>query len=246
MRIIVTGPGDAFSATRFGSSALIETAEGFVAIDCPASPLAMYRSAASRTGIPIDPGSIRHVLLTHLHADHAGGLETMAFYRRYKAADGPRPGLWGAAAVMNRVWERLAPSMDGRRDGDTPSASLEDFFEPGILREDSETRVGDLRVRIRWGVHSIPTVGMLISDGTTTVGWSGDTEFQRAHADWLAQADLIVHECGESAKHATWAELRTLPTEIQRRMRLLHVPDDVALPEGPMRRLHDGDVLTLG
>ena len=164
MRIIVTGTGDAFSAERFGSSALIETPEGFVAIDCPASPLAMYRLAARRAEMPIDPGRIRHYLLTHLHADHAGGLETIAFYRRYKAPDTPRPGLWAAAPVLERTWDRLAPSMDGRGEGNTPTASLEDFFQPGTLAQDAVTQVGSLEVRVRWATHSIPTVGMLISE----------------------------------------------------------------------------------
>lgn len=245
MRVIVTGTGDAFSKERFGSSALIETPGGFVAIDCPSGPLAMYRKASEVSGIAIDPGRIHDVLMTHLHVDHAGGLETLAFYRRYKAPDIGRPGLWAAPEVLARMWERLAPSMDGRLFGDTPVSSLEDFFEPGQLHLDATTKVAGLEVRVRWTIHAVPTVGMLISDGRSTLGWSGDTEFHRAHADWLAEADLVVHECGESAKHATWAELSTLPEDLQRRMRLLHVPDEVELPDGLMKPLHDGEILEI-
>ncbi|MCH2134110.1 MAG: MBL fold metallo-hydrolase [Phycisphaerales bacterium] len=243
MRVIVTGTGDAFSTERFGSSALIQTPEGFTAIDCPASPLGMYRRASEVSGIAIDPGCIHDLIMTHLHADHAGGLETMAFYRRYKAPDSPKPRLWAAPGVMARMWERLAPSMDGRGLGETPASSLEDFFEPGELALDGDTRVGPLTVRVRWTIHAVPTVGLLISDGESTLGWSSDTEFHVEHADWLAEADLIVHECGESVKHATWEQLSTLPEDLQRRTRLLHVPDDVDLPDGSMKRLHDGEVL---
>ncbi len=246
MRLIVTGTGDAFSRTRFGSSALIETPEGFVAIGCPSACLAMYREASRISGIEIDPGRIHDVLMTHLHVDHAGGVETLAFYRRYKAPDQGRPGLWAAPAVMDRMWERLAPSMDGRQFGDEPQSTLDDYFEPGVLAIEGRTRVANLEVRVRWTVHAVPTVGMLISDGTSTLGWSGDTEFVPEHAQWLSEADLVIHECGESAKHATWAELSTLPLELQQRMRLIHVPDEVTLPEGPMVPLKDGEVLEVG
>jgi len=246
MRVIVTGTGDAFSNTRFGSSALIETPEGFVAIDCPSACLAMYRQASEISGVEIDPGRIHDVLMTHLHVDHAGGVETLAFYRRYKAPDQGRPGLWAAPAVMDRMWERLAPSMDGRQFGDEPQSTLDDYFEPGVLAIEGRTRVANLEVRVRWTVHAVPTVGMLISDGTSTLGWSGDTEFVPEHAQWLSEADLVIHECGESAKHATWAELSTLPLELQQRMRLIHVPDEVTLPEGPMVPLKDGEVLEVG
>ena len=245
MRVIVTGTGDAFSNKRFGSSALIETPEGFVAIDCPSWPLGMYRKASEVSGITIDPGCIHDLLMTHLHTDHAGGLETLAFYRRYKAPEKGRPGLWAAPEVMARMWERLAPSMDGRLFGDTPTSSLENFFKPGQLSLEQSTKVANLEVRVRWTVHAVPTVGMLISDGTSTLGWSGDTEFLVDHAQWLSEADLVVHECGESAKHATWAELSTLPGDLQKRMRLLHIPDEVDIPEGPMARLQDGEVLEI-
>ncbi|MDG2424213.1 MAG: MBL fold metallo-hydrolase [Phycisphaerales bacterium] len=245
MKVIVTGTGDAFSNRRFGSSALIQTSEGFVAIDCPPACLAMYRQASETSGIQINPGSIHDLLITHLHVDHAGGLETLGFYRRYKAPGNGLAGLWAAPAVMDRMWERLAPSMDGRMFSDKPKTSLEDFFKPGLLDLECRTKVANLEVRVRWTAHAVPTVGMLISDGTATLGWSGDTEFLEEHAQWLSEADLIVHECGESAKHATWAELSTLPLELQNRMHLLHVPDEVTLPEGPMVCLNDGDVLDI-
>ena len=245
MRLIVTGTGDAFSAERFGSSGLLETSEGYVAIDCPGCPLAMYRKASERSGIQIDPSRIHDLILTHLHADHAGGLETMAFYRKYLAPAAGKPGLWAADRVMKRMWERLAPSMDGRGMGDEPSSSLADFYVPGVLEQESSTKVGGLQVRVRWTRHSVPTVGLLISDGHTTLGWSGDTEFELEHAQWLAEADLIIHECGQSAMHATWEQLSTLPEDLQRRMRLLHVPDGVNLPEGHMKRLNDGEVLEI-
>ena len=243
MRLIVTGTGDAFSNSRFGSSCLIETSKGFVAIDCPGSPLMMYKQAEKSTGLDVDPASIHDILVTHLHCDHVGGIETLAFYRKYIAPDSGRPGLWAAPAVMDRMWERLAPSMDGRQFADTPKSSLDDYFDPGLLSMEHEVEVAGLRIRARWTRHSVPTVGLLVSDGEATLGWSGDTEFEQAHVEWLSEADLIIHECGQVAKHARLEELTTLPVDIQSRMKLIHVPDSADFSSSPMERLSDGDVL---
>ena len=91
----------------------------------------------------------------------------------------------------------------------------------------------------------MPTVGLLVSDGEATLGWSGDTEFEQAHVEWLSEADLIIHECGQVAKHARLEELTTLPVDIQNRMKLIHVPDSVDFSSSPMERLSDGDVLDI-
>jgi len=245
MRLIVTGTGDAFSNSRFGSSCLIETSAGFIAIDCPGSPLMMYRQAAMSSGLDVDPAAIHDILVTHLHCDHVGGIETMAFYRKYIAPESGRPGLWAAPAVMDRMWERLAPSMDGRQFGDTAKSKLEEYFDPGLLSVEQAVEVAGLRIQARWTRHSVPTVGLLISDGEVTLGWSGDTEFESEHVEWLSQADLIIHECGQVAKHARLEELATLPTEIQDKMKLIHVPDSADFSSSPMQRLSDGDVLEI-
>lgn len=197
------------------------------------------------TDLVVDPGSIHDILLTHLHGDHAGGIETMAFYRKYMAPESGRPGLWAAPAVMDRMWERLAPSMDGRQFGDSPTTSLREFFDIGLLSVEQAVEVGDFQIRSRWTRHSVPTVGLLISDGETTLGWSGDCEFEPAHVDWLSEADLIIHECGQAAKHARLKELAKLPAGIQGKMKLIHVPDSADFSASPMERLSDGDLLEI-
>ena len=205
----------------------------------------MYKQAALSTGFDIDPDLIHDILITHLHCDHAGGIETLAFYRKYMAPGTGRPGLWAAPAVMDRMWERLAPSMDGRQFGDTPKSDLDDFFRTGLLSTEQVVEVAGLQVRARWTRHAVPTVGLLISDGEATLGWSGDTEFESAHVEWLSEADLIIHECGQTAKHARLDELRRLPSTIQDKMKLIHVPDREDFSDSPMERLSDGDVLEI-
>jgi ribonuclease BN (tRNA processing enzyme) len=246
MRLIVTGIGDAFSALSYGSSGLVEASAGLVAIDCPGAPLAMYRAAAERTGIPIDVQRIDDILLTHLHGDHSNGLETIGFARRYRSDHPSRPRLYALPEVLDRVWEKLAPAMDGTTKGNGGISTLADYFEPCPMTPGTEYEVAGMSVSCRRSRHSVPTAGLLLRDGSASLGWSGDCEFEQAHVEWLSRADCIVHECGGHFKHTTWAELDTLPEQIKAKIRLIHLPDGVDVPDGPMRPLQQGEVLSIG
>lgn len=245
MRLIVTGIGDAFSAIHFGSSGLVEGPSGIVAIDCPGRILAMYRSAGERSGVPIELQQINDILLTHLHGDHSNGLETFGFARRYLADQPSRPRLHALPEVLERVWEKLAPAMDGATKKDGGGSTLEDYFEPCPMQPDTEFEAAGMVVSCRRTRHSVPTAGLLLRSESACLGWSGDCEFEQAHIDWLSQADCIVHECGDHFKHTSWAELDGLPEPIKAKIRLIHMPDAAEVPEGPMRPLVEGEVVSI-
>ena len=104
--------------------------------------------------------------------------------------------------------------------------TLEDFFEVRVLEPGREVQVAGLRVRCRFGAHSVPALGFLIDDGAWTLGWSGDTSFVRAHVEWLAEADVIVHECNVGPVHTSIESLNALPSGLRSKLRLIHLPDD--------------------
>ncbi|MDP6986531.1 MAG: MBL fold metallo-hydrolase [Phycisphaerales bacterium] len=246
MRLLVTGIGDAFSAIHFGSSGLVEASAGLVAIDCPGRVLAMYRTASERSGLPIDVQRIDDILLTHLHGDHSNGLETFGFARRYLSDRPSRPRLHALPEVLERVWEKLAPAMDGSTKGNGSGSTLEDYFDPCPMQPGAEYEVAGMTVACRRTRHSVPTAGLLLRSDSACLGWSGDSEFEPAHIDWLSRADCIVHECGDHFKHTRWAELDTLPEQLQSKIRLIHLPDGADVPEGPMRPLIEGEVVRIG
>ncbi|MCP4759780.1 MAG: hypothetical protein GY894_01330 [Planctomycetes bacterium] len=245
MKLIVTGIGDAFSALHYGSSGIIDAGSGLVAIDCPGAVLAMYRAAASCSGVELGFNQLHDIILTHLHGDHSNGLETIGFARRYCEEEGTRPRLHALPEVLDRVWEKLAPAMDGASQGGTLS-TLEDYFEPRPLDPEGVVRIAGMDVRCRRTRHSIPTAGLLFCGAGGTLGWSGDTEFERAHIEWLAEADCIVHECGGHSMHTKWEELDGLPAQIKSRIRLIHRPDDDVDHGGVMKPLIEGEVIDIG
>ncbi len=242
MEMVVIGTGDAFSATRAGSSAVVLAPGGHVLIDAPDGLFRALAEASRRSGVEIGASTIDDILLTHLHADHANGLEMFGFRRWVDRRNGVGclPRLHTPRAVAERLWERLAPSMD--QDG---TAGLADYFDVRFLPEGGACDVAGLSVRHRMTEHSIPCCGFLISCGGRTLGWSGDTVFDPEHVAWLGAAHVIVHETSESAIHTPIAALNALPAEVRRKVRLIHMADAFDPACTDMRPLEAGERVTI-
>jgi ribonuclease BN (tRNA processing enzyme) len=245
MRVLILGVGDAFTARHFGTSALVEHDGRHVLIDCPDPIHRVLREATLRAGWSTDAASIDDIILTHLHGDHSNGLESFGFFRRFLGLSEPprvRPRLHAATPVLERVWQKLAPAMDGRFAG-AAASRLEDYFDPRPLRTDVSNDVAGLRVECRVTGHPVPTIGLLINDGAWTFGWSGDTPFEQAHVDWLARADVIVHESNRGPAHTPIERLNALDPSLRRRIRLIHLPDEFDESSTDIGMLRQGDVL---
>jgi len=246
MRVLILGAGDAFTTTGFGSSALIESGGSYVLLDCPGLVHRALAEATRAAGWNVDASSIDDILLTHLHGDHVNGLEAVGFGRmilRMERPEAPRPRVFVNRPAGDRLWERLAPAMEQQRWLDRPSR-LDDYFELRPIDTGEVVRVGPLEVRARRTDHPVPATGFLIGDGSWTLGWSGDTTFEREHVDWLSAADLIVHECGPGPVHTGLDQLGALPDELRARLRLTHLPDGFDTSASDMAALAAGDVLT--
>jgi ribonuclease BN (tRNA processing enzyme) len=69
MRLKLLGSGDAFgSGGRFNTCFLVDRGEGSFLVDCGASTMIAIRKFG------VDPNSIGTIILSHLHADHFGGV----------------------------------------------------------------------------------------------------------------------------------------------------------------------------
>jgi ribonuclease BN (tRNA processing enzyme) len=246
MRVLILGVGDAFSRRGFGSSALLEASDGYALVDCPDPIHRILHEATAQAGWSVDASRIHDVLLTHLHGDHCNGLEAFGFARAIARMRNPElelPRVFTNRPAAERLWERLAPAMELQTWLGRP-ARLEDYFELHPLDPELEVKVSGLRIRCRMTEHPVPTCAFLIGDGTWTLGWSGDTPFDRGLIDWLSEADLIVHESCEGPVHTPIDSLNDLPRELRSRIRLIHLADDFDASASDIRPLRAGEVLS--
>jgi ribonuclease BN (tRNA processing enzyme) len=214
-------------------------AEGmWLLIDGPHPIRKILREASGAT---LDVGNLAAVALTHLHADHASGLEGLGFYSRFVL--GRRMPLLAHASVSDHLWTgHLAGSMQWSLNGPEQKPeerNLADFFELAPLSERQPTSFGPFRIYCRPTIHSIPTTALRVEAGGRTLAYSADTIFDPQLIDWLASADLIVHESSGGFMHTAYDRLATLPAELRAKMRVIHYPDDLdssAIAIEPLRQ----------
>jgi glyoxylase-like metal-dependent hydrolase (beta-lactamase superfamily II) len=246
MRLVPLGVGDAFSERHYSSSVALEDGGEVILVDCPHPMLKMLAEARAATGLPLDAAHVVGVVLTHLHADHASGLETFAYFQRF--VFGRRLRLVAHPDVLARLWdghlaagmEQLLPAVGAPFTRHT----IDDFFELTPLTEAAPVTLGRFTVAARPTIHHIPCTALRLSAGGRTLGHSADTTFDPGLIDWLASADLILHETGHGV-HTSYAALAALPVELRARMRLIHYPDQLDTAASAIVPLQQGEVVSL-
>jgi ribonuclease BN (tRNA processing enzyme) len=242
LRFLTLGVGDAFSALYYSSCLALEAQGDWLLIDCPHPIRKIMRDAHRATGIPLDAGQITAVALSHLHADHCSGLEGFGLYSRFTL--GRRARLLAHPAAVEHLWDGhlsagMAVALQGP--GLPPKVrGLDDFFELQPLDEAQAGAVGAFRIMCRRTNHSVPTTAFRIEAGGRTLGYSADTAFDPVLIDWLAEADLVVHETHPGYMHTPYEKLAALPADLRRRMRLIHYPDDFPCAASAIEPLQQG------
>jgi ribonuclease BN (tRNA processing enzyme) len=243
MKIIPLGVGDAFTALHYSTCVAVEASDTLVLIDCPHPIQKMMREAKLASGAALDPARVSAVILTHLHADHCSGLEGLGYWMFF--AQQRKLPLYLHADVLKDLWHgHLAAGMSHLLPAvGAPSIemTLESYFDIHLLREDAIVSHGPFAIECRKTIHHIPTTALRVRAEGRTLGHSADTAFEPALIDWLAQADLIVHETNYGV-HTPYEKLAALPQELRARMRLIHYPDDFAIESSVIEPLVQGRV----
>jgi CRP-like cAMP-binding protein len=261
-RLVRTMPADLCAAIRFASDrprfgvTPLGTSHGFdadgdftsfviwingkgILVDCSPEALAYLEDAG------VAPMDVPYVLLTHVHADHDGGLIE-------KLLSGSQTTVIASDPVF-RAFVEKARLVTGH-----------DFQQEGLVKHvpaNPENRVrvamaGEFaQIESRWNFHPIPTNGFKVTFAGRSFGYSGDTQYDPAMLAELRQTgklaqqqfddlmyflwapdgtptiDLVYHEAGIAPIHTNKEELRALPDAVTSRMALVHIADrDV--PEG--------------
>lgn len=229
VRLIPLGVGEAFAARHYTTCLALGTDDDWLLVECPHPIRKMLREATTAAGRPFDLDRVRGVAVSHLHADHACGLEDFGFYSFF--ALGRRAAVLAHPDVAARLWDGLlAAGMDRMNLPGAPPSSrrFDDYFQLFALNETAPVQFGPFAVECRPTIHPIPTTAFRIRVAGRTLGYSADTAFDPSLIEWLNAADLVVHEATthvHTGAHTPYTCLAALPEALRRKMRLIHYPD---------------------
>ncbi|MEX2416699.1 MAG: MBL fold metallo-hydrolase [Paenibacillaceae bacterium] len=218
----MTGTGNAFARRYFNNNALIQCNDYHLMIDMGATcPLGLHQM-----NYPIE--RLDGILITHLHSDHIGGLEEVAF--RFKYLYQKKLTLFVPDTLVDWLWEHSLKS--GLYNEDHNCIALSDYFNVVTFKEGIPLMISPGLVVESVRTHHIPTkfsYSLFIND----IFYSADMVFNRAlveSAVYDRNCHYILHDCqliGPGLVHTTLEELLTLPDDIQSRTLLMHYDDEM-------------------
>jgi len=235
MKLTFLGTGSAFTMKNWQTNMLIELDDGYkLLIDCGGD----IRFALAEYGLGyLD---IDGVYVSHLHADHIGGLEWLAFTTYFDPRYEGRPDLFISEFLVDDLWTRSLSgglaSLQGKRN------TIERFFDVHAVAKNGAFSVGgpasSPEFQLVQTVHFVNgytielSFGLIFEVGDEVVFITTDTQFAPNQIkDFYNKATVIYHdaECSvfRSGVHAHFEELATLDPATKAKMRLSHYQDVV-------------------
>ncbi|CCQ74914.1 MBL fold metallo-hydrolase [Magnetospira sp. QH-2] len=182
----------------------------------------------------LDHTNVDALYISHLHADHVGGLEWLAF-RRYFDPDCAPPDLFIHESLVDELWTHcLQAGLEGLKFG---KADLETYFTLHSLPSGGTFQWQGLACRLVRLPHFIcgdqqsHSYGLMMAINNRRTLLTTDSMFHpETLAPFYEEADVILQDCEtlvncESGAHAHYHRLLTLPEVWRERMWLYHYND---------------------
>lgn len=257
MQATFVGTGDAFSR-RFGhTNVLVEAGDVRMMIDF--GHLAPQRLEA--LGVSLD--QLTHVVVSHIHTDHVGGLEELAFLSRF--VHHSKAKLLIPHGLVGLLWEhtlRGGLEMVADEQGRAEHCSLETYFDVGELGEGWQS-IGSLALR-PFRTDHVPgkdSWGLVVREEASDHRMIFGCDTRTPHPELLEEpigedfaSGPIFHDCqlghdGASTIHVPFSEI-AYPPAVQDRVVLVHYCDGVEEHVGRIRAaglklVYPGDVISL-
>jgi len=228
MKLIFVGSGSAFKFDNYQSNMVFETEQGNrLLIDCGSD------ARFSLKAIGITHADIESIYISHMHADHVGGLEWMGFKRKFDPTCG-KPRLYTSKFLETDLWSHVLSG--GMRSVQGEVTDLHSYFDVHAIRHNGSFQWEGLEFQLVQTVHImdgfsiVPSFGLLFTINGIKTFLTTDTQFSPEQIkDFYNMADLILHDCEtgafESGVHAHYKKLRTLPEKQKGKMWLYHHQD---------------------
>ena len=215
---------------NFQTNCLIELDSGYrLLVDCGGDA----RFALEEQGLSY------LVYVSHLHSDHIGGLEYMAFATYFDPRYEDRPDLFISELLVDDLWNRSLAgglaSLQNKR------ASLSTYFDVHAVPKNgifSPRGMGGPDFRLIQVVHFVDSFvfqfsfGLLFKCHGEKIFITTDTQYApKQIQDFYNEATVIFHDCEtgpfQSGVHAHFDELIQLDDATKSKLRLVHFQDNV-------------------
>lgn len=260
MRLTFLGSGSFFCGTKnYHSNLLLETYNNKkLLIDCGST----CAFALAEAGYNIK--DINAVYISHLHDDHAGGLEWLG-YGSYFTPGMTKPELFAHESILAQLWEgKLKVSMEHLTE---VKADLSTYFN--VRRIKNTFEYDNVKFRLVPAIHVINNVighlytyGLFFEVNGVKIYFTADLTYAQKEVDALdwdmdehwknyEEADYIFHDCetiNMSMVHAHYDFLKDFPEAIKQKMYLYHTQGSVqpdAVSDGFLGIVRKGQVFRL-
>jgi len=231
MRLKFLGAGAAFTLNNFQSNMTIDAGGKTMLIDAGAD----IRFALKSAGMSYK--QIESIYISHLHNDHIGGMEFLAF-SSYFDPTCPPIQLYCHKWLLDDLWSfslkgGLA-SIQGK------ILNIHDYFDVHSLDNEEQFVWQGITFQMLQSIHVfngywvVPTFGLMLTEPASDkkVFHTSDTQLIIENlAPHYDVADLIIQDCETSTfktgVHSHYDELKTLDTETKAKMYLWHYQDNV-------------------
>jgi ribonuclease BN (tRNA processing enzyme) len=232
MKVQFLGVGDQFSAhDQYHSNMVLTAGSGEkILVDCGSD--VKYSLMENK----IKPTDIDAVYISHLHADHVGGMEWLAL-STYFGGENKRLKLFCEEKLQSDLWHNSLKG--GLQCMGIKCMELSDYFDCYPLAEGGGFDWQGIKFElvkmphVMGGGCNMYSYGLLakIANKEKSLFISTDTQFQPGAIESIAEkAFLIFHDCETSAVkstvHAHYEQLLTLPPSVKNKMWLYHYQQD--------------------
>lgn len=223
MKLLFLGTGSAFTvgANNFQSNMLLTADSGKqLLIDCGSD----IRWSLHEQGLSYR--DIDKIYISHLHADHVGGMEFMGFSSKYDPQC-DLPGLFLSRDLTDDLWERTLSGGMRMLEGDL--ATLESFFEVHEIGQSREFYWEGIRFKlvrtfhVNSGFGLMPSYGLFFEVNKQRIFLTTDCQLRLEYlSEYYERADVIFQDCETARRptpvHAHYNQLKQLPKSLKQKM----------------------------
>ena len=223
MKLLFLGTGSAFTvgADNYQSNMLLIHEGGDkLLIDCGSDiRFSLYDQGFSYL-------DITDIYISHLHADHVGGLEYICFNTKFDPRC-QKPNLYISKDIAGPLWQNSLSGGLTSVEGEIND--LDSFFEVQKVAKNGHFTWQGIQfnliqvIHVNNGYYLMPSYGLFFDVNGVKIFLTTDTQFQlELMQDFYDRADIIFHDC-ETSKYPTpvhphYNKLVNLPDRIKKKM----------------------------